>query len=193
MRTNYAMIIRMKRFLSVVLLVGLGLAVGSSSVGSARGSEAKVLENTPAEILAAHNAERKKVSVPPLKWDAALAKTATEWAHHLCRSGKKMPALQHRPRREGSPGENLWAGANSESSGYGIDEAVQRWAEEAKFYDGKSGQCQGGVCGHYTQLVWRDTTHVGCGTARCAASGMTATVWVCNYRPAGNFVGEKPF
>jgi pathogenesis-related protein 1 len=152
-----------------------------------------VAADVSAASLEAHNRERKKAGVPPLKWDGGLAKLASDWARHLCRGGKGLPSLQHRPQRENSPGENLWAGATSEATGYPVAEAVRRWAEEVRYYDGRSGTCKGGVCGHYTQLVWRDSTHVGCGVATCSAAGLTATVWACNYRPAGNIVGEKPF
>jgi hypothetical protein len=36
--------------------------------------------------------------------------------------------------------------------------------------------------GHFTQVVWRATTHVGCGTASCTG----LVLWVCNYDPPGN-------
>ena len=35
--------------------------------------------------------------------------------------------------------------------------------------------------GHFTQVVWKATTHVGCGTVHCGDSWMTA----CNYKVAG--------
>jgi uncharacterized protein YkwD len=143
------------------------------------------------EALAAHNQVRKLVGAPELKWDDGLAKTAHEWARHLCRDRKG--ALEHRPRTPNSPGENLWQGATTESKVFPISEAVTTWADERKFYSEKSGACSGGVCGHYTQVVWKNTTQVGCGVAVCASGAMTATVWVCNYRPAGNVIGARPY
>jgi hypothetical protein len=39
--------------------------------------------------------------------------------------------------------------------------------------------------GHFTQLVWKDTTNLGCGlNTRC---GMA--IYVCQYAPAGNVMG----
>lgn len=44
--------------------------------------------------------------------------------------------------------------------------------------------------GHYSQVVWVDSTVIGCGIAKCAsgtlASGMDAYMSTCNYYPAGN-------
>jgi len=45
------------------------------------------------------------------------------------------------------------------------------------------------VCGHYTQIVWRDTKQVGCGVAR----DNRREIWVCNYDPPGNWVGHRPY
>lgn len=43
--------------------------------------------------------------------------------------------------------------------------------------------------GHYTQMVWRDTSEVGCAVAR----GRRADVLVCRYARPGNVVGRAPF
>lgn len=146
-----------------------------------------------AEALAAHNEVRKKVGVPGLAWDEKLAKFAQEWGRHLCRGGKQLPTLVHRQIRAGSPGENLWEGASTLPDPYTVSDAVKSWASENKYFDVRGNRCRGGVCGHYTQLVWRDTTHVGCAVAACAVSDMTATIWVCNYSPGGNVIGERPY
>lgn len=39
--------------------------------------------------------------------------------------------------------------------------------------------------GHFTQIVWKGTTEVGCFTAECGGSAITA----CNYSPPGNYGG----
>lgn len=145
------------------------------------------------EAVEAHNRERHRVGAGDLEWDSKLAGLAQSWARHLCRGGKSPPSLQHRPSTSGGPGENLWAGFTTEASRFPIGDAVKSWAGERRYYDERSGRCKGGVCGHYTQLVWRGTRQVGCGVASCPAGAFTATVWVCNYAPAGNVVGEKPY
>jgi hypothetical protein len=46
-------------------------------------------------------------------------------------------------------------------------------------------------CGHYTQLVWRNTTEVGCGVATCTSGN--EEIWVCNYKAPGNYINQKPY
>ena len=54
------------------------------------------------------------------------------------------------------------------------------------------------VCGHYTQLVWRNSTLLGCAYARCTSNSPfqgvpTWDFWVCDYSPPGNWVGQRPY
>jgi pathogenesis-related protein 1 len=45
-------------------------------------------------------------------------------------------------------------------------------------------------CGHYTQVVWRKSTDLGCGFATCSGGGgFVNDIWICNYAPAGNSIG----
>jgi hypothetical protein len=49
-------------------------------------------------------------------------------------------------------------------------------------------------CGHYTQVVWRTSTELGCGVASCKTQdGWNQDIWICNYGPAGNIGGQKPY
>ena len=48
-------------------------------------------------------------------------------------------------------------------------------------------------CGHYTQVVWRNTTEIGCGVATCKEGALTWDIWICNYAPPGNIAGQKPY
>ncbi|MBV9296765.1 MAG: hypothetical protein JO145_14435, partial [Acidobacteriaceae bacterium] len=61
-------------------------------------------------------------------------------------------------------------------------------SSEAKDYQYAANSCFA-VCGHYTQVVWRDTREVGCGMVHDARR----EVWVCDYAPYGNIVGERPY
>jgi pathogenesis-related protein 1 len=68
------------------------------------------------------------------------------------------------------------------------EQIVRGWAAEASEYDYRTNECRG-MCGHYTQLVWRDTKEVGCAVAR----GGNREVWVCDYSPPGNYGGKRPY
>jgi uncharacterized protein YkwD len=138
-------------------------------------------EGIQEQMLVAHNSLRKSAGVPPLTWSNHLASVAQEWASTLVKTGK----FAHRPKNK--YGENIF-----EARGYHASpsEVVGEWAAEAKDYDRAKNTCRAGaVCGHYTQLVWRSTRQVGCGVAR----GGGREVWVCNYDPPGNWIGERPF
>lgn len=44
--------------------------------------------------------------------------------------------------------------------------------------------------GHFTQVVWKDVTKVGCATVKCASGtvlSMNSWYTVCNYNPPGKF------
>ncbi|CAB4290778.1 unnamed protein product [Prunus armeniaca] len=72
----------------------------------------------------------------------------------------------------------------------GLD-AVDMWLVEKADYNYDSNSCADGkVCGHYTQVVWRNTARVGCAKVRCNSGG---TFIGCNYDPPGNYVGQKPY
>ena len=98
--------------------------------------------------------------------------------------------VDHNPARQNVAGyayigENIYASSGQAS---GLD-AVDVWAEEKANYDPASGNCTGGVCGHYTQVVWRTTTHVGCALYDCPGLRYSGTV-LCNYGPGGNSGGK---
>jgi pathogenesis-related protein 1 len=133
------------------------------------------------DMLAAHNKVRRGAGVPPLTWSDHLASVAREWAESVLRSGK----FRHRPNNK--YGENMFEIIGSHASSAQV---VDDWASEAKDYDPVKNTCHAGaVCGHYTQLVWGRTKRVGCGVAR----GGAREVWVCDYDPPGNVVGQRPF
>ena len=139
------------------------------------------LGQTPVQrdLLAAHNAVRAKVKAPPLTWSRTLESSARQWAEKLLATGE----FGHRP--DSSYGQNLFEIRGRTAS---ATQVVENWASEARDYDAASNRCRG-VCGHYTQIVWRNTRQVGCAVAGTARR----QVWVCDYDPPGNVVGQRPF
>lgn len=139
-------------------------------------------------ILAAQNRERLGLGLHALRWNDALAQSAKDWANYLASSGR----FEHSPENTKKPeGENLWAG----TKGYYSPEAmVDGWVREKRYFqpglfpnNSTTGRVED--VGHYTQLVWRATSEVGCAKATSAQED----ILVCHYSEAGNYVGERPF
>ena len=108
---------------------------------------------------------------------------ASAWADKLKRRG--CP-LEHNTDRKPF-GENL---AMSMGQSFTPEQVVEMWVSERRDYSPANGQCRKGqICGHYTQVVWRDTREVGCATVSCGATH----IWVCSYSPPGNMMGRKAF
>jgi len=148
------------------------------------------------EMVAAHNHWRKTVGSPPLTYSAKIAASAQEWANHLKQSNQCK--MQH-SKPDGKYGENLyWASAIEWSDGkrelqkISPKKVVDSWGSEVSDYNYKDNSCaKGKMCGHYTQVVWKSTTTVGCAVAVCEDT--REQVWVCQYQPPGNWVGKKPY
>jgi len=56
-------------------------------------------------------------------------------------------------------------------------------------YNFDSGGFSGGT-GHFTQVVWKESTELGIGRAETQQSGMKCAYIVGRYRPAGNMMGD---
>lgn len=140
------------------------------------------------QVLAVHNAERALVGVPALTWSDSLAADAQAWADHLADIDQMVHAGSDTNPNEG---ENLAAGS---SGGYTDGQLAQLWADEKSYFvEGTfpdvSSDGNWASVGHYTQMIWRNTTEVGCG--RASSSGMDYLV--CRYNPSGNYMGEKVY
>jgi hypothetical protein len=139
-----------------------------------------------ARLLAAHNRERAALNVPALRWDAALAAAAAGYGPTLARLGR----LEHSPRASRpTQSENLWMGPRGR---YSPEQMVGSWIEER-------GHFRPGIfpdvsrtgnwldVSHYTQLIWRGTTHVGC----ALHSDRRWDYLICRYSPKGNRDGQR--
>jgi uncharacterized protein YkwD len=144
------------------------------------------------DMLEAHNAARADAkptpspALEPLTWDPAVAEVAQRWADQC--------TYEHNEDR-GNAGENIAAA----TPGYLDAKAVVKdWVSEVASYDYSKNTCASGkVCGHYTQVVWRNTRRLGCATKRCTINSPFGTptwdFWVCNYAPPGNYPGQRPY
>lgn len=141
-----------------------------------------------AAILAVHNRERAQYGVPPLVWNAQLAADAGAYARRLAMLGR----LEHSPAAERpDQGENLASGT---AGIYAAADLAALWAaERSEFVRGtfpnvsRTGDWR--AVGHYSAMVWRTTTAVGCATA----AGGGNLYLVCRYARAGNVIGSPVF
>jgi pathogenesis-related protein 1 len=188
--------------------------MGSGGMGSAGMNAGAGETGRMVGMTAAHNAVRAMADAdPPLlpvTWSTELAQYAQAWADmqtEACDPQQVMHRSGQDLRAKGY-GENLAA-----SIGLRTDAqwAVDGWAGEVAcwtygtiddpFRGGGTEMCDASCymqmnsdgCGHYTQIVWRKTTQIGCGVSTCNTGSGSMDVWICNYAPAGNFVGEAPY
>jgi uncharacterized protein YkwD/energy-coupling factor transporter ATP-binding protein EcfA2 len=133
------------------------------------------------EMVTAHNEVRRKLGLPDLQWSPDLAAKAQKWADVLAATGQL--------KGEGITGQNVgWTQPPGALRGTFM--VVQAWADGVNNYDYDSNTCIANKkCRSYVQIVWRDTTKVGCGAAHDA----TYDFWVCNYDPPGNVIGARPY
>lgn len=184
-----------------VVLGALALACGGGGTpaGGTGGTPASpgpcALGADPCAFLAAHDAVRAAATpapsppLPGMDWSSAASAAANDWARQCAwRHDPALGAL--------GLGQNLYASTGAATPAA----AVASWASEAGDYDLASNTCRAGqVCGHYTQLVWRNSVALGCAIERCTTgspfAGADATWWnvVCDYAPPGNFVGQRPY
>ncbi|XP_057980398.1 pathogenesis-related protein 1C [Malania oleifera] len=133
------------------------------------------------EFLDAHNKVRAHAGEPLFTWDNHLARYARRYASLRSQDCQMVHS-------SGPYGENIFWGATNH---WTPTDAVRAWTHEHRFYDRTANTCESGrVCGHYTQIVWRDSTRLGCAYARCLNGGVFV---VCTYDPPGNYVNERPF
>ncbi|XP_028815292.1 Golgi-associated plant pathogenesis-related protein 1 [Denticeps clupeoides] len=143
--------------------------------------------NFKAEFLQKHNLYRKKHRAPDMKMSEALCRSAQAWADHLRSTNKdsRTMSLQHSDTQHG---ENLYMSFSSSANKLTGKEAVENWYNEIKDYDFSNPGFASNT-GHFTQVVWKDTTEVGVG---CAVVGNCVFV-VGQYSPPGNISNEGCF
>jgi uncharacterized protein YkwD len=140
-------------------------------------AESQNLSGDAKIFVDAHNRFRAKHCAPPLVWSKKLADVAQKWANTLRDKGC---IFGHSPGAK--YGENLAAGTQGALD---PESTVGMWYDEISKYKFPNGGFSMET-GHFTQVVWRSTTEVGCGHVTCKGND----IYVCNYNPAGNWEGK---
>jgi len=148
-------------------------------------------------LLTAHNTARHIEGVQnDLRWDNTLMRDAQSYANTLANSG----AWEHDPKNHkgysnGPYGENLYASTAKPT----LEDAADAWIKEKRDYHyGKVGDAStcdtDAICGHYTQVMWKETSLVGCATSKYKTGKMNNWyVIVCKYKTPGNYIGQTPY
>ncbi|CAD0044789.1 unnamed protein product [Aureobasidium pullulans] len=138
-------------------------------------------------VLVSHNVHRANHSASNLVWDNALASTAAKiastcvYAHNTTTDG-------------GGYGQNIAAGLAADNITAVITELF--YNGEVSYFNGLYGQAQPDMSnfhnwGHFSQIVWKGTSKVGCATQYCPKGLANVGPYtppyftVCNYGPPG--------
>jgi len=138
------------------------------------------------DCLDAHNSKRNlHINTPNMVWDDSLAQASQAWSLKLANEDQMYHS-------DGNYGENLaYFGATGKMVKKCRD-AVNSWYDEEQYYDWDNPgntKVQGEAIGHFTQVVWKSSTKVGCGAAKIQRGYWVHLFITCRYTPPGNFEG----
>lgn len=152
--------------------------------------EAELKSNEKQEILAAQNRYRAEVNVTALNWSENLSRQAQECADYNAANFLPQGRKKHCPKS--GFGQNIALATLSLHRN--LTQMVDQWGEEKRnFINGEypsvSATGSPGAVSHYTQIIWQETTEVGC--AKANSSGYE--ILVCDYTPRGNINGTAVY
>eukprot|EP00281_Chroomonas_sp_CCMP1168_P025988 CAMPEP_0206228590 /NCGR_PEP_ID=MMETSP0047_2-20121206/9250_1 /ASSEMBLY_ACC=CAM_ASM_000192 /TAXON_ID=195065 /ORGANISM="Chroomonas mesostigmatica_cf, Strain CCMP1168" /LENGTH=364 /DNA_ID=CAMNT_0053651843 /DNA_START=26 /DNA_END=1120 /DNA_ORIENTATION=- len=155
-------------------------------------------------ILKQHNAYRCMHGVPAMTWDTTLAFTAQQYAQMLAFDNGCQMKHSRCDSSSGTQmnlgatalcqwGENLaWASAPFFYDAFPAKMVDAWYAEDVNYdYATQSKIDPAKPIGHFTQVVWKGSTRIGCGAMECRDTSNPdvikgAVVTVCHYLGPGN-------
>jgi hypothetical protein len=158
-----------------------------------------------------HNAKRQlHEDTMNLIYDEELAAQAQAYAE-LCPTGHNQHGVDLQALGQGENLHWAWTSNNKKGPEIHFQDAINDWYQEVKDFkwptDYGNFYTDGATVGHFTQLVWKSTTRVGCGsysrevdadgvetTPGCSnlvtGRGGRSNAIVCRYASAGNFKND---
>ncbi|CAM9930371.1 unnamed protein product [Discosporangium mesarthrocarpum] len=164
--------------LTLLLVLCAVLFWGQSKAQEERRSRRLSTKIKKTKMLEQHNIVRCMHGSAPLKWNRKLARQAKRYAKHL--ASTQCGKLDHSAALD--YGENLYycgaygGSVDPDSPCYNPEEVMHSWYDEEVSYLG----------GHMTQVVWDETTKLGCGRDSCSKNGWHYDMIVCQYKVKGN-------
>ena len=135
------------------------------------------------EILSLHNELRKTYNLPELKLNDHLTALAENYAEKLM-STHINNSYEPNIYKGVCVGENVVISNSTDT-----EEIFKNWSDEGMDYDfGKNKFSK--KKGHFTQIIWKETTDIGIGFCYDKMGGKYCTVVL--YYPAGNTFGDFP-
>ncbi|KAL0849828.1 hypothetical protein ABMA28_011767 [Loxostege sticticalis] len=133
------------------------------------------------EALEVHNEYRREHGVTPLVLSKEICKISQKWAEELAKKDSMAYSLNQKY------GESVYCGWSADpNTKIKARDCVDKWYSEINEYSfGREPEVL--TCGHFTQIVWRDTKELGVGSAKSKSGKLYV---VCNYFPPGNFSGQ---
>ncbi|KAM3559088.1 hypothetical protein ARSEF4850_004278 [Beauveria asiatica] len=156
-------------FINAITKVAI-LVLAAVGVISAMPLEVRDHEDFEYKMLQATNWYRSQHGANALSWDRSLADYAANHASYCTRDHSGGPY-----------GENMVFGDWSSTAAW-----VDSFGHERVQFDFDNGSADLAT-GHFTQLVWKATSEMGCGWAKC---GDIYHV-ICEYQPRGNVADEN--
>ncbi|KXJ96200.1 CAP domain-containing protein [Microdochium bolleyi] len=146
-------------------------------------------ETFTSAVLNSSNTYRAQHGASDFRWNKTLEDFASEYLDKVAPkpdTGDKPPQCKF--EHSGGPyGENLAIGCNSAAG------CVEAWGDERKLgYPFGAADGFSMETGHFSQLVWKNTSDVGCARRECAGDKGYTRGWylVCEYWPRGNVGGQ---
>ncbi|KAI7490649.1 hypothetical protein KC357_g1994 [Hortaea werneckii] len=168
------------------------VAPSSTAASTTSSADDSIVTSYQDKVLVHHNVHRSNHSdTGDLEWDDGLASTAQKIAESC--------TYAHNTEEDGGGyGQNIAAGITAENVSQVITDMF--YNGEINLFADQYGKEQPDMTnfegwGHFTQLVWKATTHVGCYTQTCdtlanVGSNVPPYFTVCNYKNAGNYANE---
>jgi hypothetical protein len=142
-------------------------------------------------MLNEHNRLRGLHCTPALRWSKKLADDAAVSANR-CLMAHNRKELEAQDENEnlhgGSGGADYTSAQASVNSWYREDKNYSFSSPNLVFADGENNNPNAKMNGHFTQLLWKATSHVGCASKLCGEK----TIWSCRYWRPGNFNAHLP-